>query len=347
MGLFCTECGQRKESADALFCTHCGHRFPSGTTVFQPTLAPLASDPLRSPAASLRRPGKRTLLLGGAGLALLFALGAGVAYYMRPPAATPEAYTEAINHHLASHREQAQDKVCLSNFPYATNPVFTNASDTATNHWLDLLVKAGLYRQPDTLTEGFWTKLRYTQTDKGHTVLKEGRLCLAKGLKVERIESVLPPETIAGALVGKAVFSTTLDAPADWVTEEMRRELPGEGHLTGQTLLLTVQDGAWQVMDAAQLQRSQMAQAPSPEAGTSGLRGWWQRLTGPTEPDDDAIWTALMPHVHGLSREALQLRKGSCERQAEGRFRCVIHLGDREERISLIREGESWVLQDE
>ncbi|WP_293765138.1 zinc ribbon domain-containing protein [uncultured Aquitalea sp.] len=350
MARFCSECGQPKEDAEALFCTNCGHRFGAAATpqiVAAPEPAVVPASPA-APAKPLPRISKRALALTGGALALVTAIGSGAAWYLRPPAATPEAYTAAINSYLASHREQTQDKVCLANFPYGTNPVVTNAADGQTNHWLGLLVKAGLYGQPESLLDGFWPKLRYQQTAKGQAAVKNGRLCLAQGLKVAGIDDIEPPETRDDLVVGRAVFHTELDGKADWVSDEIRQQLPGEGQAGGQTLYLVVKDRQWQVLDASQQQQlGRRLQDMAQSQGGGGLLDWVKHLTGSAEPDEDEIWAALDKRMPGLSREALHFAKHKCWSSGGDDFQCTIQLGPREERVAMLKRGEGWQLRPE
>jgi hypothetical protein len=342
MAHFCTQCGSRNEEAAALFCTNCGHRFKLAAP------SPLTEESVTARPQHSALPSRRLWLIGAAVLGVLLIAGGGIAYYLRPPAATPEVYTTAIDQYLAAHREAMQDKVCLGNFPYNKNPVVTNTADSQTNHWLGLLVQAGIYDKPEPLLDGFWPKLRYQMTARGLAAVKGSRLCLAQGLKVASIDHIATPETVAGVLAGKARFHTRLDGKADWVTADIAQQLPGaDGE---QTLLMMVQERQWQVMD--ELHQQQLRQQFGAEAassdGDAGMFAWLGRLTGPSEPSEDEIWTALVQRLPMLNRDASHFAKHGCAAFAEGAgFHCTIQLGGREERVRMRKQGDAWQAQPE
>lgn len=277
-------------------------------------------------------------------IAAVVAISVGIHHYLQPPPATPEAFTEAINSYLRSHQGQFKEQACLRNFPYGTNPVITSAVDGTTNHWLQLLVQAGLYTQPEQLRDGFWPNLRYRLTSKGQASIQGNRLCLAQGLKVATIDNITQPETLVDIVTSRASFHTQLDGKADWVTSEILQQLPGQGGGNSLKLLMMVQDGHWQVMDEQHQQqiRNQVARN-SAEEPSGSLMAWLGHLTGSSEPSDDEIWVALSQSFPYLNRESLHFAKQKCWAIGnDSNFHCRILLGNREEQIRLSKSGSTW-----
>ncbi len=122
------------------------------------------------------------LLAGLAGVVVL--AGAGTAAWMflgriRPPS---KADMEAIGTNwLNAHRAALLDSACLTNFPYATDPVYVANYDAATRNWLDTLVRAGVYAGP---TPNGPFQVRYTHGPQAAAYVRAGRLCLAQGPKL-------------------------------------------------------------------------------------------------------------------------------------------------------------------
>ncbi len=125
----------------------------------------------------------RMLLLAGlAGVVVLAAAGTAAWMFLgriRPPS---QADIDTIGTNwLSAHRVQLLDSACLSNFPYATDPVYVANYDGATRNWLDTLVRAGVYAGP---TPNGPFQLRYTHGPQAATYVQAGRLCLAQGPKL-------------------------------------------------------------------------------------------------------------------------------------------------------------------
>jgi len=247
MAHFCTQCGTRNDIDDALFCTQCGHRFKKKPAAEAASAPQEQASAQQSPAHA-----KRRWLIPALLLAVLAVAGGGAYIALRQPVASKEVFAEAINVYLRTHRENYQDKVCLHNFDYARNPVFTNPLDGTTNSWLRYLVQAGLYTAPETVVNnGFFRtqQLRYTMTPKGLSAVKNGHLCLATGIRVERIDAISVPEKFDDKLLARASVHYALDAPADWVKPEILQQLPNAAAASQQPLdlVMVVQDGKWVV----------------------------------------------------------------------------------------------------
>ena len=122
------------------------------------------------------------LAAGIAGVVVL--AGAGTAAWMflgriRPPS---QADIDAIGANwLNAHRAALLDSACLSNFPYANDPVYVGNYDSGTRNWLDTLVRAGVYAGP---TPNGPFQVRYTHGPQAATYVQAGRLCLAQGPKL-------------------------------------------------------------------------------------------------------------------------------------------------------------------
>ncbi|WP_281661306.1 zinc ribbon domain-containing protein [Microvirgula aerodenitrificans] len=236
MRRFCTRCGHPDDDA-ARFCGQCG--------------APMK---IKAPATPVAvRPWLNRRRVAGIAVALLVAGGAAT-WVLLPQSASEAVFAAAIDQSLAADRVAQRRTVCLGNFDYSRSPVNTSRFDSETNNWLAELVKAGLYQPPRELNGGLFSQFQYVQTETGRAAVRDGRLCVADGLRVEAVTAFTPPETLNGVLVTEASVRYRLDRPAVWLSEPIRRELfHGESGPGGKVALARI-DGKWKVASASERQ---------------------------------------------------------------------------------------------
>lgn len=199
MTRFCTQCGV-KNADDAKFCKACGT--PLDAPVARPATAPNPALPpvaphSAQPATRLARSGmsRRAGALIAGGMALLLLVVAAVAWLVLGRASGPSAaeLKLAANTWLQQHQtELLQQDACVRNFDYAANPVFINGFDQNTQHWLNALVKAGIYTAPQQVRSGFSTQLKYGYGPQAARYIREGALCVADGLAVSDVQVLQP-----------------------------------------------------------------------------------------------------------------------------------------------------------
>ena len=239
MRRFCTRCGHPDDDAGR-FCGQCGAamKLPVAAATVQPVVA--------HPPRNRRRV---------AGIVLVLAvIGGAVTWALLPQSASETVFAAAIDQSLAADPVAQRKTVCLGNFDYGRSPVYTSSFDSETNNWLAELVKAGLYQPPQRVSAGLVSQFRYVQTATGRAAVRDRRLCVADGLRVEAVTAFTPPESLNGVLVSEASVRYRLDRPAAWLSEPIRRELfHGESGPGGKIALARI-DGKWKVASASERQ---------------------------------------------------------------------------------------------
>jgi len=287
---FCTKCGHKGQAEDR-FCEACGN--PLGKSVVNPargSVPPDSADNRTSFAEPpvLRVPSKKLALYLGAGLGVLIAIGASLFFLFASEAPSNEVFAKAIDRALINDPPpDLKSQYCLQNFAYGKDPVTVNSYDTGTRRWLSVLTKAGLYSEPETVTQtsGFFqsTVLRYQKTDAGKKRTQDSRLCIAGGLMVASVDAFSRPEKVGGMLVSRANVKLVLKNPMPWVNDaETRAVLPSLGQETSRGFLLTLTDQKWSVASETTAIRVAMDQrrlaAGTPSSTLSSLGGFFDRL---------------------------------------------------------------------
>ena len=240
MPRFCTRCGQQNPD-DARFCRACG--------------APLQhSVPMVHAGVRPRRG-----LLPGAGLVLgLAVLAALVAWLMFGRAGGPsnaELETAAAQW-MHQNESSLMDDACLNNLDYAANPLLIDAGDQSTQQWMAVLVRAGIYAEPRRVENGRRAWWRYARGPQAARYVRDGRLCVASGIKVTGVRVLyagspelerLPPGVRVPQNWAFAQLDLKWTALAAWAQQPaVQQQLPGlERDRTQRIMLLKSAQGAW------------------------------------------------------------------------------------------------------
>lgn len=179
MSKFCKKCGAALEDG-AVFCESCGASVQA-VAKNEPATRPVGI--ADKPSAS----GNKLLLGVGGGLIGLVLLGAGAWFLTGAPGKPSEANLSAL---LNADNGFKSRTVCLGNFQYDHNVANINTNDQASQQWFGILVNAGLYSAPQIVTTGGWFSrelFQYTPTDKGKLAIKNGKLCFAQGVVLDKV----------------------------------------------------------------------------------------------------------------------------------------------------------------
>lgn len=209
MPKFCTRCGTKTEVMTARFCDACGAPLPGTTVAAAPPVA-------FSNTPSL--PVGKIVKIGGIAIAVLALLGGGVWFLTKAPSPPDASDLSAL---LNADQAATEQRVCLDNFAYDKNPVTIAQYDTNTKQWLDALATAGVYRPAETVTSGGWfsqTQYKYTQTPAGLKAVRNGKLCFASGIALDKV-SYSEPEKRADKSFVEARYSYHYSNPAAWVSQ--------------------------------------------------------------------------------------------------------------------------------
>jgi len=244
MAKFCTKCGTSAEDGDAQFCQSCGAALPGGIALHIASQPVDASHPV--PALPLARIAK----IAVAGVASLAVLGGGVWFLTKAPS-TPDA--AALSAMLNSDVKALEKRVCLGNFSYDKNPVLVNEYDTATKNWLAVLVRGGVYNQPEAVSSGGWltrTQYRYTHTPSGQKAIRNGKLCFADGIAIDKVE-YSEPQKINDKTHAEAKYTYHYANPAAWINlpevKEIDQQHFGRSSFDDNAIL-ALEDGKWKLM---------------------------------------------------------------------------------------------------
>lgn len=242
MAKFCTQCGTPSEDSDAQFCQSCGAPLPGGKA------PPIASQPVNASRPVLALPLAKIAKISAAGVASLLLLGGGVWFMTKAPAA-PDV--SALSTLLNSDVKATEQRVCIGNFPYDKDPVFINNYDASTKNWLDLLVRAGIYNQPETqvTTSGWFRQVqyKYTHTPLGLKAVKNGKLCFADGIVIDKVE-YSEPKKINDKTYVEAKYTYHYANPAAWIKEPEVQLIDAQhfgSSSFGDSATLALEDGKW------------------------------------------------------------------------------------------------------
>ncbi|MBI2749134.1 MAG: hypothetical protein HYX43_07280 [Burkholderiales bacterium] len=229
---FCTQCGHKNE-ADGRFCAECGKPLRATSAAQpapqQPNVASAAPIYAGIPdAAAPSVSGKKMALITGIG-ALVIAIAAGIAAFtFRSESPSNALFSDLIEQSLLANPTAYKPHYCLSNFAYDKDPVLVSSMDSGTQRWMAVLTKAGLYSEPQTITQenGFFSteQLRYQKTEAGKKATDGRSLCYADGVTVKSIDSFTPPITAGEMQVSRANVRLQLKNPMPWITQAETRQ---------------------------------------------------------------------------------------------------------------------------
>lgn len=179
MSKFCKKCGSGIEVGMS-FCEACG----------SPILAS-AKNELTAQSDELLKvsslSGRKMMLIVGGGCAGLLVLAVGIWFLTGAPSKPSDTALSALLNADDGYKSRT---VCLANFKYDHNAANIDVSDQDSRDWFGVLVGAGLYNDPQIVTTGGWIPrelLQYTPTDKGKLAIKNGKLCFAQGVVVDKV----------------------------------------------------------------------------------------------------------------------------------------------------------------
>lgn len=295
---FCTQCGH-KNVADSRFCEECGTPLKSAAQAHVPAAPASAPAPVTAPVehsagaapAATRTGNGRLIKMAAVAVVALIAVGLGLVFLLAPESPSNERFAAAIERSLATKPDSYKARYCLNNFPYNVSPVTVNENNENTRRWLSVLVKAGLYTEPELVEEAglFFTtrKLSYTKTEAGNKATQGNSLCIAEGVSVAQVNSFSPPEKLGEQELSRANVTFKLRNPMPWVTAEETRTLAPEikAEFSDSTLLL-LKEGKWQVASESDLQmlqaqarnQNQAKREQGASVGASGGGGFFASL---------------------------------------------------------------------
>ena len=255
MSKFCTRCGTKTEVMTARFCDACGAPLPGTPVAAAPQVA------FSNPPSLLVG---KIVKIGGIAVALLALLGGGVWWLTKAPS-PPDA--SALSALLNSDQAATEQRVCLDNFAYDKNPVTIAQYDTNTKQWLDALAAAGVYSPAETVTSGGgWfsqTQYKYTQTAAGLKAVRNGKLCFASGIALDKV-SYSEPEKRADKTFVEARYIYHYSNPAAWVSQPaIAKAEPARLGKTrfDDTVVLMLDKDKWRLASAQDLRKTHAGQA--------------------------------------------------------------------------------------
>jgi hypothetical protein len=254
MARFCTRCGTKTEVANARFCDACGAPLPGTPVAAAPTAH---SQPTPLPLGKIVK-------FGSIAVAVLALLGGGVWWLTKAPSLPDASDLSAL---LNADQAATEQRVCLDNFDYAKNPVTIAQYDTNTKQWLDALAVAGVYSPAQTVTSGGgWfsqTQYRYTQTAAGLKAVRNGKLCFASGIALDKV-SYSKPEKRADKTFAEARYTYHYSNPAAWVSQPaIAKAEPARLGKTSfdDSAVLMLDKDKWQLVSAQDLRETQAGQS--------------------------------------------------------------------------------------
>lgn len=250
---FCHECGT-DAALDATFCEECGAELRpfAGTQTQSSPRVPDAPTPRPSAPAAHSPINKRMLAVVGVALATLATAGGAAWFALAPKPATESDLRAAANAWLQTAGATQPNRPCLQNFDYRANPVLVNPTDSATQEWLAVLVKAGIYAEPTEVETGNpWqpVKLRYTKGSAATQHLRDGQLCAASQMEVSQVNFDAKTETKHGELrVLAGTVGLVWQDRAQWSQEEpLKRAFDSRFSERKESLLWVHDKDSWRV----------------------------------------------------------------------------------------------------
>jgi len=146
--------------------------------------------------------------------------------------------------------------------------VKVNGNNQNTQRWMSVLTQAGLYSEPELITEstGFFqsTNLIYRKTEAGKKATESRQLCIADGVTVARVTSFTPPEKLGATEISYVDVTLALKNPMPWVNTEVTHAVaPSLGKEFDARFSLNISNGKWEVMNDALLRNALMDQRKS------------------------------------------------------------------------------------
>jgi hypothetical protein len=292
---FCTQCGHKNES-DGRFCAECGKPLkavaPAQPVGQQPTSTPVRSErtpPIYTTAPSTAAPsvsGKKIALFAGVG-AVVIAIAAGVAAFaLRAESPSNALFADLTEKSLLANPTAYKARYCLNNFAYDKDPAVVNGGDSRTQRWLSVLTKAGLYSEPETITQenGFFSTelLKYQKTEAGKKATDGSSLCYADGVTVKSVDSFTPATKTGNIEVSRATVTLQLKNPMPWVSQDETKQagidVPTEFQ---DEKVFMLKERKWILATATDMRAAQSAmrsQDQSPSASTTDSPGIFAAL---------------------------------------------------------------------
>jgi hypothetical protein len=268
---FCTKCGHKNDAAGR-FCEDCGAPLKSSPSAQQNTSQPTAASAAPVPpaavgnaAASSVNPsvlGKKIAKYVGIGVLVLAIAGGIAAFALRDESPSNALFASIIEKSLATDSGAYKQRYCLHNFAYDKDPVSVNSYDAGTQRWMAVLTKAGLYSEPETVSQstGFFVtqQLRYQKTDAGKKATSGSLLCIADGVSVKSVDAFTPATKVGDIQVSKATVTLQLKTPMPWVTEDDAKQAGVDVQTEFQdTKVLVLKERKWVLASDADIRSAQ------------------------------------------------------------------------------------------
>lgn len=271
MTRFCTQCGTPADD-DARFCEDCG-------AAFKPVAQAAAVQAVTLSPASTGRNSKRLAIAGAAVTAVLLA-GGVAAYLSADEQATPEVFSQAIDHYYATSPAAAAKLLCVGGLQLNGEPVVLNSFESGRRGLMDELVAAGLYQPPAVQGGGGFMSLetyRYSRTEAGTRAVQNGRLCVAQGLRIKTVQ-------LGHGQSGTqqvALFRYEFKQPEAWLTGKLAARAARALSLDeDHAAVMVLRDGKWVMTtddpDMASMRAAgRGAMAPQPSL-LQRVKGWFR-----------------------------------------------------------------------
>lgn len=274
MARFCTTCGTRSEHG-AGFCEECGTALrpradaaPTGSEY-----APSPSEPAETSVAAAAR--GRWLLPAVLGAAVLIVVVGGVAWWMSPAAAGPDAFASALRGPSGASAAPSTDLLCLANLPYDHAQINVQPYDAHTRQWMDALASAGLYSPGQSVPGMFQSLMQYTATPELDKWRRGARLCVAKDWSMSEVKAGgFTPEKRGQHTLYRASAVWKAEGVAPWAARIPAGQfmMPGVtadgGVLTAETShVFALRDRHWVVLTGAELGQIQREHRQAAQRG--------------------------------------------------------------------------------
>lgn len=312
--IFCTQCGHKHED-DGRFCEECGAPLKSAvraqSAAPQPNVQAERSAAAHTAApatASASASGKKIAWIAGTGVIVL-AITAGIAAFaLRSEAPSNALFARLVEQSLLANPSAYKSHYCTSNFAYDKNPVLVSGLDTGTQRWMAVLTKAGLYSEPEVITQnmGFFStqQFKYEKTDAGKKATDGRQLCYAEGVTVKSVDSFTPPEKVGAIEVSKATVTLELKNPMGWITQDDAKQAGMDLPVAFQdTKLFMLKERKWALATGTDIRvaqfgiRSQGQNESASAPGSTGFFSSFLKLFGGSSNPLIGKWKSSMMGV--------------------------------------------------
>lgn len=312
---FCHECGM-DAALDATFCEECGAELrplPAAQAALPPRSAP---SPTPSPLKG------RTLALAGGAVALLVVAGGAAWFALAPKGATESELRAGADAWVKTAALAQRNRPCLQNFDYRANPVLVNPTDSATQEWMAVLVKARIYVEPTEVQTGYaWQpiKLSYQKGPEASQYLLNGQLCAASQIQVSHVSFDAKAEAKLGETrVQPGTVGLAWQDRAPWSLEEPVKSAFDSRFEAREEKLLWLRDkDGWRVSSDSESNRLQreaakLVQRTSPsasalQAGGFSLASFFSGLFSFGDTPEKAVERFFRSLESGKPQEAAEL----------------------------------------